>query len=167
MAVMEFKIIRAEPQDWQTFVELRLHYLRTEPAAYGSTYAREVGFGAELWQERLAANWSFLAYPADDPDAAPAGTATGLWLGDGDVLVVAMYVAPAHRRAGCAHRLLDRIAQVARDQGGRRLLLDVTDLESAAGRCYTRYGFNETGSRRPMDRDPTLTEIRLAFDLSC
>ena len=72
------------------------------------------------------------------------------------MLVVAMYVAPEHRRAGCAHRLLDRIAEVARDQGGRRLLLDVTDLESAAGRCYARYGFTETGSRRPMDRDPSL-----------
>ena len=81
------------------------------------------------------------------------------------MLVVAMYVAPEYRRAGCAHRLLDRIAQVARDQGGRRLLLDVTDLESAAGRCYAAYGFSETGSRRPMDRDPSLTEIRLAFDL--
>ena len=167
MSNMEFKIIRAEPHDWRTFAELRLHYLRAEPAAYGSDYAREVGYGAELWQERLAANWSFLAYPADAPNGAPIGTATGLWLGDGDTLVVAMYVAPGSRRAGCAHRLLDRIAQVARDRGGRRLLLDVTDLESAAGRCYARYGFSETGMRRPMDRDPTLTEIRLAFDLSC
>ena len=165
MAGMEFKIIRAEPQDWQTFVELRLHYLRTEPEAYGSTYAREVGFGAELWQERLATNWSFLAYPADDPDAAPAGTATGLSIGGGDTLVVAMYVAPEHRRAGCAHRLLDEIGEVARDQGGRRLLLDVTDLESAAGRCYAAYGFTETGDRRPMARDPSVTEIRLAFEL--
>jgi GNAT superfamily N-acetyltransferase len=163
--IMEFKIIRAEPHDWRTFAELRLHYLRAEPAAYGSDYAREVGFGAELWQERLAANWSFLAYPAGDPAAAPVGTATGFWLGDGDMLVVAMYVAPGARRAGCAHRLLDRIAEVARHREGRRLLLDVTDLESAAGRCYAAYGFTETGSRRPMDRDPSLTEIRLAFDL--
>ena len=103
--------------------------------------------------------------PPTSRTAAPVGTATGLWLGDGDTLVVAMYVAPESRRAGCAHRLLDRIAEVARDRGGRRLLLDVTDLESAAGRCYAAYGFTETGSRRPMDRDPTLTEIRLAFDL--
>lgn len=94
MSGMEFKIIRAQPQHWQTFAELRLHYLRAEPAAYGSEFAREVGYGAELWQERLAANWSFLAYPADAPNGAPIGTATGLWLGDGDTLVVAMYVAP-------------------------------------------------------------------------
>ena len=165
MSGMEFKIIRAEPQDWQTFAELRLHYLRAEPAAYGSEYSREVGYGAELWQERLAANWSFLAYPADAPNGAPIGTATGLWLGDGDTLVVAMYVAPGSRRAGCAHRLLDRIAEAARDRGGRRLLLDVTDLECAAGRCYAAYGFTPTGDRRAMDRDPSLTEIRLALEL--
>lgn len=165
MSIMQFKIIRAEPENWQTFAALRLHSLQTEPEVYGSNYAREVDFPDELWQERLAANWSFLAYSAEAPNTAPIGTATGLWIDDSDMLVVAMYVAPEFRRAGCAHRLLDRIAQAARDHDGRRLLLDVTGLDSAAGRCYAAYGFTETGERRPMDRDPSLTEIRLALDL--
>ncbi len=161
---MEFRIERVGPGDWRAYVELRQEMLRTEPAAYGSDLAREAAFPAELWQERLSVNWTFLAYPAEWA-GKPIGSATGLWVGDGDTLVVAMYVAADYRRQGCARLLLDQLAQVARDHGGTRLLLDVTDRNEEATRCYAGYGFVATGRERPMDRAPTIIERQFAFDL--
>jgi ribosomal protein S18 acetylase RimI-like enzyme len=48
---------------------------------------------------------------------------------------------------------------------GKRLLLEVAESNVRAARCYRSYGFVETGRRRLMDRDPSITEIELAYPL--
>lgn len=57
-------------------------------------------------------------------------------------------VAAGHQRAGHGWRLLDWMAQQARDYGARSLLLEVRPSNAAAQRLYRRYGFTTIGLRR-------------------
>jgi ribosomal protein S18 acetylase RimI-like enzyme len=93
------------------------------------------------------------------------GIATGVWTRDGDTHVVGMYVAPEARGHGCAHQLLDAIADLAIRHQGKRMLLDVAESNVRAARCYRSYGFVEAGRRRLMDRDHNITEIELEYPL--
>jgi ribosomal protein S18 acetylase RimI-like enzyme len=159
---MPFRIIRAEPEDWEALRAIRLRSLREEPQAYASSYETEAGYQPDLWRERLATAFSYLAF---DDDHDLVGIATGVWTRDGDTHVVGMYVAPEARGLGCAHQLLDAIADLAIQRRVKRLVLDVAESNMRAARCYRWYGFVETGRRRLMDRDPSITEIELAYPL--
>jgi ribosomal protein S18 acetylase RimI-like enzyme len=44
-------------------------------------------------------------------------------------------------------------------------VLEVAEFNTRAARSYRSYGFVETGRRRTMDRDPSITEIELAYPL--
>ena len=152
----------AEPSDWEAVRDIRLRSLREEPDAYASEYQTEARFEPELWKQRLATASSYLAF---DDDHALVGIATGLDTGNGDTYVVGMYVAPEARGSGCAHQLLDAIAELAVRRQGKRLVLEVAESNIRATRSYRSYGFVETGRRRTLDRDPSITEIEFAYPL--
>ena|SRR5215211_885667 len=156
-------IRRAEPEDWEVVRDIRLRMLREEPDAYASEYQTEAHFEPSLWKQRLATAASYLAF---DDDQALVGIATGLETGDGDTYVVGMYVAPETRGSGCAHQLLDAIADLASRRHGKRLVLEVADSNIRAARSYRSYGFVETGRRRTLERDPSITEIEFAYPLT-
>jgi ribosomal protein S18 acetylase RimI-like enzyme len=160
---MAFIIRRAEPSDWEAYRSIRLRSLREEPAAFASQYETEAGFEPDRWRERLTAGAAYLAF---DDDHGLVGTAAGLQIGDGITLVVGMYVAPHARGQGCAHQLLDAIADMAARRQDERLILEVSESNARAVRSYRCYGFKETGRRRAMHRDPTVTEIEFAYVLA-
>ena len=163
MRKMTFAIIRAEPADWEDYRAIRLRSLREDPAAYESQYETEAMYEPELWRLRLNAGGTFLAF---DDDHGLVGTATGLPTDDGDTLVVGMYVAPEARGLGCAHQLLDTIADQGIERKDERLVIDVNQSNLRAVRSYRSYGFVETGRQRVMDRDPTITEVELGYALT-
>ena len=76
-----------------------------------------------------------------------------------------MYVAPEARGRGCAHQLLDAIADLSSRRRGRRLTLEVADSNSRVAHSYRSYGFVETGRRRLLDRDSSVSEIEFAYPL--
>ena len=49
---------------------------------------------------------------------------------------------------------------------GKRLVLEVAESNIRAARSYRSYGFVETGQRRTLDRDPSITEIEFAYPLA-
>ena len=159
---MPFMIRRADPSEWEAYRSIRLRSLFDEPDAYESDYETEAGLGPDRWKRRLADAATFLAF---DDDHAVIGTATGIWTGDDDtVLVVGMYVAPLARGRGCARQMLDAIAHLASSLQRKRLVLGVADSNTRAARLYRWYGFVDTGRRRQL-RDSNITEIELAFRL--
>ena len=81
------------------------------------------------------------------------------------MMIMFWYVAPEARGHNCAHQLLDAIAELAVRSQGRRLVLEVAEFNTRAARSYRSYGFVETGRRRRMDRDPSITEIELVYPL--
>jgi ribosomal protein S18 acetylase RimI-like enzyme len=152
----------AEPSDWEAVRDIRLRSLREEPDAYASEYQTEARFEPDQWKQRLATAYSYLAF---NDDHALVGIATGLESEDGDTYVVGMYVTPEARGSGCAHQLLDAIAELTIRRQGKRLVLEVAEFNIRATRFYRSYGFVETGRRRALDRDPSITEIELAYPL--
>jgi GNAT superfamily N-acetyltransferase len=160
---MSLTIIGAEPSDWEDYRAVRLRSLREEPTAYESQYETEVLYQPELWRQRLTTGGTFLAF---DGDHGLVGTATGLRTDDGNTLVVGMYVAPEVRGHRCADQLLDAIADQGIERKDERLVLEVNQSNLPAVRSYRSYGFVETGRQRVMDRDPTITEVELAYALA-
>ena len=159
---MPITLRRAGPADWRIYRDLRLRALTEEPQAYSSTLERELQLTHQQWRERLGRALTVLALT----DEELIGTATGLWQGDGDMMIVAMYVVPHARGRGLAVRLIDEIAEAAMVGGGRRLLLDLAEGNAAAELSYRRYGFVPTGQSRPMERDPSIIESRFAYRLA-
>jgi ribosomal protein S18 acetylase RimI-like enzyme len=159
---MTFTIRHAKPSDWEAYRAIRLRSLLEEPEAYESVHQTEAHFEPDRWKQRLAIADSYLVF---NDDHALVGIATGLWTADRDMLVVGMYVAPEARGQNCAHLLLDAIADLAVRGQGRRLVLEVAESNTRAARSFRSYGFVETGRRRVMDRDPSITQIELAYPL--
>ena len=132
---MTFMIIRAEPEDWEIYRGIRLRSLREEPQAYASDYETEARYQPDLWRERLATAFTYLAF---DDDHDLVGIATGVWTREGDTHVVGMYVALEAGGLGCAHQLLDAIADLAIRRHGTRLVLEVAESNERATRPTTR-----------------------------
>lgn len=158
---MAVTIRRAEPDDWQVCRDIRLRALREEPQAYESTLDAERHLSDQQWRDRLTRASTFLAVDHEKV----VGTAVGLLSDDGDMLIVAMYVAADARGRGIAAQLIDEIGKMAVLQGSRRLVLDVADGNAAAERSYSRYGFLPTGQRVPLRRDRSVFQTRLAYVL--
>lgn len=66
--------------------------------------------------------------------------------GEAEILTIA--VAPEHRRAGIAARLLDRLAQELAQRGAAVLFLEVSTENRPARALYEAAGFTEAGRRR-------------------
>jgi GNAT superfamily N-acetyltransferase len=160
---MHLTIRRATAEDWRPLRAIRLQSLGEAPYAFGSTLQRELDFSEDIWRQRAGDNLVFLACSGDEVE----GTATGLRdaPGSGSVRLVAMYVSPEARGTGCAFLLLDAVTEAARTEGARHLVLDVTDVNPVATRCYSRYGFRPTGATRPLAHTPQITEIEMMLTL--
>ncbi len=154
-------IVYAQLSDWEQVRDIRLQSLREAPAAFGSSYEREVALTDLEWQERVATARTYLAVEGGQT----VGTATALWTRDGDMHLLGMYVAPAARGTGCAKGLIDAVVDVAVARQARRVVLQVADGNLAATRCYTTYGFRPTGRCQTRPERPDLTEIEYALGL--
>ncbi len=166
-----YRVRRAEAGDWSASREIRLQALAEAPLAFASTLEREVAFGPEQWQQRIAGGAQFLAETATDHgDAAVEviGTATGVTDPDdpGTVLLVAMFVVGRARGTGVADRLVTAVVDRARQDGARQVRLHVVETNPRAERLYTRCGFVRTGATVPLPHRPELLEheMVLSFD---
>jgi GNAT superfamily N-acetyltransferase len=148
--------------------ELRLRALREAPYAFSSSFEREAQDPAETWDdlaaesERADVSVVFIAIESGEWFGMAGGylkrsqRAAGLW---------GMWVAPEARRRGAGRRLVEAVADWARDRGANRLDLSVTDRAAAASSLYQRLGFAPTGEQRPLPSDASVAEIYMSRDL--
>ena len=145
---------RVVPGEWAVLRDVRLRALLDAPAAFASTYAREVAFGEAEWRARIGGGPWWLALAGDVPVGLVAGYATPE---DGDVRhLVAMRVEPAARGAGAATALVEAVCAWAAADGGRVVSLWTADGNDRARRFYQRLGFAGTGERQPLPSDPRI-----------
>ena len=167
MSLGATRIVRLVPDDWRVHRDLRLTALRTDPQAFGATYADNAAYDEATWRARLEAVTYWQA--RDDADR-PIGL-VGLWdvvaelSAPDDVdpaelgpFVIAMFVVPAARGAGVGAALLRTLLAEARARGHRQVWLDVTSTNPYAAALYERLGFRDTGQRRALGRDPQVFE---------
>ena len=140
--------------EWPILRDLRLRSLADAPDAFVRTYAEESPRPDAAWAAQLErsvrsdATLTAIAERGDEPvglvhaqlDADGPGTAR----------LYAMWVAPPARRSGAGRALVDAIAAWARSRGAARLVLDVTEGNTAAERLYESAGLRFTGATGPV-----------------
>jgi GNAT superfamily N-acetyltransferase len=147
--------------DWELMRDVRLAALADAPYAFGSTYAREVGFTEAQWRGRInERSVTFFAYDESD-DVAPAGLA-GVYVAETAPDVVSMWVRPGSRGRGVGEALIGATAAWATARSFSTLFLWVTQSNAPARRLYTRCGFTPTGESQPLPSDPSQPEIRMS-----
>jgi GNAT superfamily N-acetyltransferase len=146
---------RLAPDDWEVWREIRLAALADAPWAYGSSLAREEGFGEVDWRARLD--------PANGMSAVAmlgervVGAVGGYTPADADaVLLIAMWARPELRGRGVGDALVADVLAWARENGWSTVRLRVADGNVAARRLFERNGFAATGEREPLESDPTI-----------
>jgi GNAT superfamily N-acetyltransferase len=159
---MSVTVRQATADDWETVRDIRLAALQEAPYAFGSTYARERDFDEETWRGRLSNpdGPTFLAFDGDNVVGID-----GVYTEGGDRILVAMWVAPAARRAGVGAALTNAVCEWARAQGQKRVYLGVAEDNEPARRLYERLGFKMTGKSAPLHSDPARLSLEMALDL--
>ena len=103
--------------------------------------------------------------PKDKAMNEPAGFIIAFAAAD-EAEVLALCVAPAHRRHGLASTLLRRLAKQLVAEGIVRLHLEVRASNLAAQQLYRRNGFVETGRRKGY-YEGTEDAVTMAREISC
>ena len=152
------RVRRAALGDEPILRALRLEALSGDPAAFGSTYERELARTTADWQRWLSPGATFVL---DGP-----GGAHGLAAGQRDasdptaVHLMAMWVRPAMRGSGAADELVAAVIAWAASEDARTVRLDVFEANARARRFYERLGFRETGATTVHERDGRI-EVRM------
>lgn len=149
---------------------IRLWALREDPAAFGSTYAREAAFDEAEWRqrcERMGAGVDGCGWIAFLDDEAVGLIGVFDFGEPGEVMIVSMWVAPEARRQGVASGLIDHALAWARARPRTtRVTLHVGDFNTDARRLYERHGFMDTGERMPHPNLPDHEECLMVLEIA-
>jgi GNAT superfamily N-acetyltransferase len=166
-----FDIARITENDWPRMRDLRLEMLADTPLAFLETLddARREPDGEWRFRAvRTTRDGSIGLAAVDRSTGAWLGTMSGYLDGQGDAMLVSVYVTPAWRgrATGLTDALLDEVERWARDAVPRgRLRLHVHEDNPRARSFYARRGYVETGRTIPYPLDPSQNEVEMALDL--
>jgi ribosomal protein S18 acetylase RimI-like enzyme len=146
------------------FQTVRLRALKEDPAAFGSTYAKESQLSQNDWLKRLT-TWNegrSICYLGMDQGGS-CGIIAGYFDKDDPQMAYAasMWVAPTHRRTGLGTMLMNAVQRWAQNLGARELRLMVTSRNATAISFYEQLGFAFTGTTGPYPNDPALFEYEM------
>ncbi|EGN93972.1 hypothetical protein SERLA73DRAFT_189112 [Serpula lacrymans var. lacrymans S7.3] len=160
------------------FSTFRLLALKTDPAAFASTYARELAFSREVWRELLDSphQATFVAAVRGElingdewvatvtvvaPSALPPGSlepfqTAGVRAGWDIYHFVAMWVHPEHRGNGLGRKLVASLLEWVQnhddgpknDNKDKVVTLMVAESNESARALYDKMGFEEIQSMR-------------------
>jgi ribosomal protein S18 acetylase RimI-like enzyme len=142
--------------------ELRLRALADAPSAFADTFDAQRRLPLEIWTgwARAAEDAGNVTIVAVDDDRW-VGMIVGRLLAADTAWLEALWVDPQARRRRLGERLIEAVADWARERGAVRLDLSVTEGNAAARALYAHAGFAPTGRRRPLPSDPGRIEIFL------
>jgi GNAT superfamily N-acetyltransferase len=156
---------RLAPQEAALHRDIRLRALRDAPDSFGETFADAAARPLSYWEElthsvtRPHGAVMFLACEGEQVLGSVYGT-LDRERSDG-ARVGGTWVDPAARGHGVGQALLQEVFSWARARGFRRLGLWAPPHRAAAIALYTRAGFRETGDRRPLPTDPSLSVLAM------
>ena len=148
MTLHDLSVVALEPRDWRDLRAIRLEALRSEPAAYSSSYEETLSWSEADWRRRLAHDRRMhLLARAQGRPIGIVGGYLGSDDGDDSVAVVfGMYVTSAYRGRGIGRLLLssliDRLSAFPQISTIR---LGVTETQEPARRLYESVGFQVIG----------------------
>lgn len=148
---IERSVRRAALGDELILRALRLQALSDSPAAFGSTYERELARSTVDWQRWLSPGAVFILEDAAGARGMVAGVPD-----ENDAAVVhlmAMWVNPALRGSGAGDALVAAVLSWAHSQGAASVRLQVIQGNERARHFYERVGFRYTGREQVRQRD--------------
>ena len=165
--LVSLTVRRIRPDEGEALRRVRLAALSDSPAAFGSTYSREVLLSDDEWADRARRSASgseralFFAIGGESivglvGGHRPDGTGT-------DVELISMWTDPSARRSGVGRRLVEAVIEWSRSVGAERVDLWVTKGNDAAECLYRAMGFVETGDYQPLPSDPCRDELRMSL----
>lgn len=150
-------------EDADDYRALRLEALADSPAAFGTTLAEARAYDPARWASLAASGATVLAWRAGRPVGMATGGANDTH--PGTRWLYGMYVTESERGRGVAEALVEAILERTRALGAPALFLQVTGAMGRARAFYARLGFEPTGERVAMRRDPSLVLSTLARPL--
>lgn len=143
MAKGSLTIRRARLGDEPVLREIRLQALSDGPAAFGSTYERELARTTADWQRWISTGVTLIL----EDSAVARGMVAGLHDADNPEVVhlMAMWVHPRIRGSGGADDLVAALIAWAQSEGAKSVQLKVIEGNARARRFYERNGFRYTG----------------------
>ncbi len=152
------RVRRLAPHDWETYRDIRLLALASDPDAFGSRLEIEQAFDEARWRERLGGSAIFAAMVGH----RAVGLAGGLATQSGGAELVSMWLAPEWRGSGVAAELIESVADWAESSGFTSLRLWVVEGNLRAERAYEKSGFVRTGRAQPVRDGEPATEVEMA-----
>ncbi len=129
----------------EAFRSIRLEALRMEPASFASSAEDWEKLSDEEWRRRTVANPVFVAFQDDIPVGIMGMMRQNASKMAHRATLVMVYLRRELRGTGLAERLLDAVADYARNEGIIQLELAVSADNPTAIRFYNREGFSEVG----------------------
>jgi ribosomal protein S18 acetylase RimI-like enzyme len=144
-------ITRLPVARWQEYRELRLRALKTDPQAFGQSWAEAVKHSEERWRQRLidaeqGKSWLVFA----ERDRTLIGMSGAFqWPEDREAnraMIIAMFVDESVRGMGIGERLMQAVIGELAAAGLSSAILAVNPVQTAAVRLYEKMGFRITGT---------------------
>jgi ribosomal protein S18 acetylase RimI-like enzyme len=150
--------------DWGHQRALRLEMLADTPIAYLESREHAEARPEAHWKSQLAERTASRTSAQWVLDAGDRFVGTMSCVRDemGRVHVVGVYLAPAYRGRGLLRRMLDEVAEWARERGVTTLALEVAKENERAVAAYRRLGFTPTGHTHCHPLYPEITEMEMA-----
>jgi ribosomal protein S18 acetylase RimI-like enzyme len=145
LEIPEIMIGRLQPDEWSAYKALRLEALETEPQAFCTTYAGNVGRPDDQWRRRLDVALEGVASTllfAKAGDQVVGMLGCDLKDDDSVAEITAVYVTPAFRGRGVARKLISYLLdELAAHPAVTKAVLTVNKDQLRAVALYESMGF--------------------------
>ena len=131
---------RLGTDDALTYRDIRLEALQTEPASFGSDFAREAGRSEAEWADQLSRNFTFGVFAHNELLGIATFFPEGMEKVRHRAHLVGVYVKPEARGKGASRVLFETLIESARREVVQ-LHLVVTTHNERARRFYEHFGF--------------------------
>ena len=142
---MNWTTRRLGADDALSYRDIRLEGLKTEPASFGSDYAREAGRTEAEWASQLDTNFTFGVFEGSDLVGIATFVPERMEKVKHRAHVVGVYVKERARGQGASRALFERLIEGARREVVQ-LHLVVTMHNERARRFYEHFGFTIYGT---------------------
>ena len=160
------EVRRVTAHEWEQIRAIRLEMLVDTPGAYITTLDEATAYPDSVWIERAekgstgSVQATFIGFDGDVPVAMAIGLRKRRARED-VLVVVSVYVAPAHRGTNLASELMGAVENWGSGWKAPAASLWVAETNDRARAFYTRLGYQPTGDRANMKPESDQMEIRL------
>jgi len=139
-----YTIRQFQSTDWREYKAIRLEALQAEPAAFASSYAEQVLFADEHWQNRLGdANCAYFGLYYGDDLIGISGIMCDVHH-EHEAELIASYITKEHRGKNLAHLFYQARIEWAKNKGIKRLIISHRDSNITSRQANQRAGFQYT-----------------------